>query len=72
MHDEKRRKEILDELMTFTAENLPFIPILSNATWFQYNTTRVAGFPTAENAYVHPVFYDGGRKLLVFEKLHSK
>lgn len=70
--DEARRTEILAELMTFTAENLPFVPVMSNATWFQYNTTRVEGFPTAENAYVHPVFYDGGRKLIVFENLYSK
>ncbi|MDX1342877.1 MAG: ABC transporter substrate-binding protein [Reinekea sp.] len=70
--DEQRRKEILDELMIFTAENLPFIPVMSNATWFQYNTTRVDGFPTADNAYVHPVFYDGGRKLIVFENLYAK
>lgn len=70
--DAKRRKEILDELMIFTAQNLPFIPVLSNATWYQYNTTRIDGFPSADNPYVHPVFYDGGRKLLIFENLHTK
>lgn len=70
--DPKRRQEILDELMTFTAENLPFIAVMSNATWFQYNTTRVEGFPNAENPYVRPVFYDGGTKLIVFENLYSK
>jgi peptide/nickel transport system substrate-binding protein len=70
--DAKRRQEILDELMIFTAENLPFIAVMSNATWFQYNTTRVEGFPNAENPYVRPVFYDGGTKLKVFENLYAK
>lgn len=70
--DEKRRSEILAELQEFTAENLPIIPVMSNATWFQYNTTRVDGFPSEDNAYVHPVFYDGGRKLLIFENLYQK
>ncbi|MDX1343605.1 MAG: ABC transporter substrate-binding protein [Reinekea sp.] len=70
--DEKRRREILDELMIFTAENLPFIEVMSNATWFQYNTTRVDGFPTAENPYVRPVFYATGTKLKVFENLYAK
>jgi peptide/nickel transport system substrate-binding protein len=70
--DDKRRKEILDELMTFTAENLPFVAVMSNATWFQYTTTRVEGFPTADNPYVHPVFYNGGNKLVVFENLYAK
>ncbi|WP_230390945.1 ABC transporter substrate-binding protein [Reinekea sp. G2M2-21] len=70
--DEQRRTEILDELMIFTAENLPFIEVMSNATWFQYNTTRVDGFPTAENPYVRPVFYATGTKLKVFENLYAK
>ncbi|EAR10813.1 ABC-type dipeptide transport system, periplasmic component [Reinekea sp. MED297] len=70
--DQDRREEILAELMTFTAENLPFVPVMSNATWFQYNTTRVDGFPSDDNPYVHPNFYNGGSKLLVFENLHAK
>ncbi len=70
--DADRRQEILDELMTFTAENLPFIAVMSNATWFQYNTTRVDGFPTEDNPYVRPVFYSEGTKLLVFENLYAK
>jgi peptide/nickel transport system substrate-binding protein len=70
--DQKRRTEILEELMTFTAENLPFIAVMSNATWFQYNTTRVDGFPTADNPYVRPVFYATGTKLLVLENLYAK
>jgi peptide/nickel transport system substrate-binding protein len=70
--DAKRRQEILDELMTFTAENLPFVAVMSNATWFQYNTTRVDGFPTEKDPYVRPVFYDGGTKLMVFERLYAK
>ena len=70
--DSARRSEILAELKTFTAENLAFIPLFSNPTWFQYNATRIAGWPTAENPYVRPVFYEGGTKLLVFEQLYAK
>ena len=58
--------------MTFTPENLPFVAVMSNATWFQYNTTRVDGFPTEANPYVRPVFYNEGTKLIVFENLYSK
>ena len=70
--DEARRKEILDELMIFNAENLPLIPIMSNGTLFQYNTTHVEGFPTEDNPYVHPVFYNEGTKLLIFENLYQR
>jgi peptide/nickel transport system substrate-binding protein len=70
--DLSRRQEILAELMTFTGENLPFIALFSNPTWYQYNATRIGGWPTAENAYVQPVFYDASRKLITFEQLYAK
>ncbi len=70
--DENRRQEILNELMTFHAQNLPAISLFSNPTWYQYNSTRVAGWPNAENPTVQPVFYTSGKKLLVFENLYAK
>ena len=69
--DESRRKAILAELMKFTSENLPFVPLFSNPTWYQYNATRIGGWPTEENDFVQPVFYNGGNKLLVFEQLYA-
>ena len=70
--DEARREEILAELMTYTGENLPFVPLFSNPTWYQYNQTRIGGWPTEADPYVQPVFYSIGRKLMVFENLYQK
>ena len=70
--DEGRRKQILSELMEFTAENLAFVPLFSNPTWYQYNRTRIDGWPTEQDPYVQPVFYNPGTKLLVFERLYAK
>lgn len=70
--DAARRGEILASLMEYTAEELPFVPLFSNPTWYQYNATRVGGWPNAENPTVQPVFYSTGRKLLVFEGLYAK
>jgi len=70
--DEGERRAILDQLMTFTGENLPFIPLFSNPTWYQFNSSRIGGWPSAEDPYVQPVFYSAGRKLLVFERLYQK
>ncbi|MCP4791033.1 MAG: ABC transporter substrate-binding protein [Gammaproteobacteria bacterium] len=68
----ERRKAILAELMAFTAESLAFVPLFSNPTWYQYNATRIGGWPTAENAFVQPVFYESSRKLITFEQLYAK
>ncbi|MFN3278093.1 MAG: ABC transporter substrate-binding protein [Paracoccus hibiscisoli] len=70
--DEAARRAILDRLMTFTCENMSFIPLFSNPTWYQYNTSRIGGWPTAEDGDVQPVFYSIGRKLIVFERLYQK
>ncbi|WP_370160225.1 ABC transporter substrate-binding protein [Limimaricola soesokkakensis] len=70
--DTARRDEILAELMTYTGETMPFIPLFSNPTWYQYNSSRIGGWPSAENPTVQPVFYSSGRKLIVFEDLYQK
>lgn len=70
--DDNRREEILAELMDYTGENLPFVPVFSNPTWYQYNSTRIAGWPSETNQTVQPVFYDNQRKLVVFEGLYAK
>ena len=67
-----KRKRILEKLMVFTAENIPFIPLWSNPTWFQYNSKRIIGWPTAENPHVHPWIYDGMNKLLLFSQLKPR
>ena len=70
--DTKKQKAILSELQEFTAENMPFIPLYSNPTWFQYNTTKIVGWPSEDNPYVQPVWYDGGKRVIILNQLHLK
>ena len=67
-----KRAEILDKLMLHTAQKLPFIPLWSNPTWFQYNSKYIVGWPTAENPHVNPWFFDGISKLLLFSQLKPR
>ena len=71
-NDAKKQQAILDKLQTFTAENLPFIPLFSNATWFQYSTAKFVGWPSEKYPYVQPVFYTGGNRNLIINNLHLK
>ncbi|WP_281543666.1 ABC transporter substrate-binding protein [Grimontia sp. SpTr1] len=68
----EEQKAILDKLQVFTAENMPFIPLFSNPTWFQYSTKKIDGWPTKENPYVQPVWYDGGKRVIILNNLHLK
>jgi len=71
-NDAQKQQAILDKLQVFTAENLPFIPLFSNATWFQYSTAKFVGWPSKENPYVQPVFYSAGNRNLIINNLHLK
>ncbi|WED23876.1 ABC transporter substrate-binding protein [Vibrio sp. JC009] len=70
--DKAEQQKILDQLQQFTAEQLPFIPLFSNATWYQYRTEKIAGWPSAENPYVQPVWYVGGKRVIILNNLHLK
>ncbi|NAX36814.1 ABC transporter substrate-binding protein, partial [Vibrio sp. V27_P1S3P104] len=63
--DLNKQENILSELQTYTAENLPFIPLFSNPTWFQYSTKKFVGWPNEKNPYVQPVWYDGGKRVII-------
>jgi len=71
-NDKQKQQLILDELQEFAATNLPFIPLFSNATWYQYSTASLVGWPTEDNPYVQPVWYDAGKRNLIINNLHLK
>lgn len=72
LQTDAEREETLRKLQQFTAEKMPFIPLFSNATWFQYSTSRFEGWPDAENPYVHPTFYTVGKKTLILNNVYKK
>ena len=70
--DPEKQEKILSDLQVYTAENLPFIPLFSNATWFQYRTEKIVGWPSEKDPYVQPVWYDGGKRVIILNNLHLK
>ncbi len=70
--DAQQQGEIISKLQNYTAENIPFIPLFSNATWFQYSTKNIVGWPSDKDPYVQPVWYDGGKRVIVLNNLHLK
>lgn len=71
-NDSSEQAAILSKLQEFTAQNLPFIPLYSNPTWFQYSESKITGWPSKENPYIQPVFYDGGKRVIILNNLHLK
>jgi peptide/nickel transport system substrate-binding protein len=71
-NDPAEQKVIIDQLQEFTAANMPFIPLFSNATWFQYSTAKFVGWPSEANPYIQPVWYEGGKRNVILNNLHLK
>ena len=70
--DVNKQNEIINTLQAYTADNVPFIPLFSNPTWFQYNTTRIVGWPDANNPYIQPIYYQGDKKVKILDHLHLR
>ncbi|KJY86072.1 peptide ABC transporter substrate-binding protein [Vibrio neptunius] len=70
--DPDEQAKVLSELQEYTANNMPIIPLFSNATWFQYSTKNIVGWPSESNPYVQPVWYDGGKRVIILNNLHLK
>jgi peptide/nickel transport system substrate-binding protein len=68
----QEQEEVISELQEYTAQNMPFIPLFSNPTWFQYSTKKVVGWPSEQDPYVQPVWYDGGKRVIILNNLHLK
>ncbi|MCY0899402.1 MAG: ABC transporter substrate-binding protein [Firmicutes bacterium] len=65
-----KQKQILDQLETIFAKNLPVIPITGAADWQEYNTTDFTGFPTAKNPYDAFDYAFGSE--YIFASIHRK
>jgi peptide/nickel transport system substrate-binding protein len=49
--DPAEQSDIIAQIQTAFVENVVAIPLFPGPTWYEYNTTRFTGFPTAEDYY---------------------
>lgn len=62
--DEKAQKEAVAGLVDIMMNQVPTIPIWYGAKWFQYDTSKAEGWPSAEDPYA-----DGGNGQVVLTHL---
>jgi peptide/nickel transport system substrate-binding protein len=46
--------DIIHQISTVMAQDLPVIPIVEGVDWYQYDTTSFGGWPTPSNPYAQP------------------
>ncbi|MCY0896836.1 MAG: ABC transporter substrate-binding protein [Alicyclobacillaceae bacterium] len=52
------QRDAIYTLEKAVAKNLPAIPLIYGATWFEYSTKYFTGWPTAQNPYAQPAPYN--------------
>jgi peptide/nickel transport system substrate-binding protein len=70
--DQEKQREIINQLQEVVAKKLMIIPVFSNPTWYQYTTRNFVGWPTAENPYINPNFYDAGERVILINNLYKR
>jgi peptide/nickel transport system substrate-binding protein len=52
------QQQALNGLQQIMVQELPSIPLVFGATWYEYSTRNFSGWPTASNAYASPAPFD--------------
>jgi peptide/nickel transport system substrate-binding protein len=50
--DVQQQHKIIDQMEKIQLDNMPYIPIMTSADWYEYSTLRFVGWPTQQNFYV--------------------
>jgi peptide/nickel transport system substrate-binding protein len=56
--DSALQQQALNGLQQIMVEQLPSIPLVYGATWYEYSTRNFTGWPDANNAYASPAPFD--------------
>jgi peptide/nickel transport system substrate-binding protein len=56
--DSSLQQQALNGLQQIMVEQLPSIPLVYGATWYEYSTRNFTGWPNANNAYASPAPFD--------------
>lgn len=51
---QSQQQQILGQLQQVMVTSVPFIPVVEAADWYQYDTAKFTGWPTASNPYAQP------------------
>ncbi len=72
--DPELQHQLAGDMQRIFVQEAPAIPLYPNPSWAEFNTSRVVGFPTADNPYANPSpnAFDRGETLLVLTNLKPR
>lgn len=68
--DKTKQKQAIYSIEKTFAQDLPQIPLVYGATWYEYSTAHYTGFPDKSHAYISPSPWD--REAVSYVLMHLK
>jgi peptide/nickel transport system substrate-binding protein len=69
--DTARQHQLITNIEKVMATQVPFIPILEDVNWDEYDTSKITGWPTASNPYASPAPYNTPDWEVVLSSVHE-
>lgn len=63
---------IINQIQAAMLRDVPIIPVLEGVNWFQYDTSKIVGWPTASNPYAAPAPYNYPDWEVILTTVHEK
>ncbi len=70
--DEAIQRQALAGLQKVMVEQVPSIPLVYGAIWYEYNTSRFVGWPDKDNPYAVPAPYSAPDAAVVAMTIHQR
>jgi peptide/nickel transport system substrate-binding protein len=70
--DDAGQVAIIKQVEAAMVRDVPLIPVTESVDWFQYNTSDLGGWPTAQNQYAQPAAFNFPDVEQVLLRLYSK
>src|SRR5579872_3414678 len=63
---------LMKQMEKLAAADVPIVPLTIGCLWYEYNTSRFVGWPTAKNPYVRPSPYASPEDVITALSIHLK
>jgi peptide/nickel transport system substrate-binding protein len=63
---------LLGQMQKLAASDVPIVPLTIGCLWYEYNTSRFTGWPTAKDPYVRPSPYASPENEITALRIHLK
>jgi peptide/nickel transport system substrate-binding protein len=70
--DDAAQKDIINQLQMTFVQNVPLIPLFTNAQWYEWNEQRFVGFPKPDDYYAQGSPWNLPGSLITVLRLHCR